>query len=87
MRLPTNSSDSSRNKLFAGAALALAVAVMAGGAAVLSDRIPDIAVTNPETQAAATWLGDVQGVPPDFTGRTYPDLLACYINWFFTYII
>jgi len=33
-----------------------------------------------QTQAAATWLGDQQGVPPGYTGNMYPDYTACFIN-------
>lgn len=33
------------------------------------------------TVAAATALGDVQGVPPGYTGQLYPDYPICYINY------
>jgi hypothetical protein len=30
--------------------------------------------------SAATWLGDIQGVPAGLTGRPYPDFTTCYVN-------
>ncbi len=36
------------------------------------------------TNAAATALGDAQGVPPNYTGKTYPDLTSCWVNLMYT---
>ncbi len=75
---PSEESIGARQLLFVGAA-AVVVTIIAGGTAALSGS-SFAALPAGESQAAATWLGDQQGVPPNFTGQSFPDRLDCYAN-------
>src|SRR3989338_2469709 len=65
--------------LCGGAALLLfaALFISQGG---LEQTGRGVALFNAGTQnAAATALGDAQGVPPGYTGQTYPDDQTCWV--------
>ena len=63
--------------LCSGALLLLLAAVFLSG----GTGLPVSLNTAPQgSQAAATALGNTQGVPPGYTGQTYPAQTTCYIN-------
>jgi len=72
--------------LCAGAALLAGVAIFLNGAdlkAIVNSPAATAAsvlsLFDSGANAAATALGDAQGVPPNFTGQTYPDYTSCWI--------
>ena len=82
----------SRDEELSVAALCAGAALLAGGAIFLNGADLKAIVNSPAAtaasvlslfdsgaNAAATVLGDAQGVPPGYTGQTYPDLTSCWI--------
>jgi len=65
--------------LCSGAALLLGVAVLLSGP---TSGLP-LNFNRPShgSQAAATALGNTQGVPPGYTGQSYPAQTTCWINY------
>ena len=59
------------------ASLCAGMALLVGIALTLSSGFWP-AINDTSSQAAATWLGDIQGVPSGYTGNTYPMPLNCY---------
>jgi hypothetical protein len=65
--------------LCAGAAFLAAVALLLSGP---TSGLPfNFNMLSHGSQVAATALGDLQGVPPGYTGKTYPADTTCWVNY------